>query len=306
MSERTREPSAGTPRLLTIMGSGETAPTMVKVHRQLLERVGGGPAVLLDTPYGFQENADDISEKAQAYFAASVGHPIAVARFRSRSVDALGGGHGHGRGRRGALRVRGTGQPHVRPAPVGRVATPLAARRQARTGHCPPGCGHLRQRRGPHAGRRDGARVRDLQGRPRPALARRTGPARRGDRPQGRRHPPLRQRRGRPPRHPVLLPGRAATGGDGSRARRRRVRARRRRAHRPRARPRCRPGLGARPGRRDRAPPRPRHRLPDGHRPGDRRPRRHPGDRPRRWATSRSPGRAKSPNGPGRSRVSHR
>ena len=37
------------PRLLAIMGSGETAPTMVKVHRQLLERMGpppvpGGPA----------------------------------------------------------------------------------------------------------------------------------------------------------------------------------------------------------------------------------------------------------------------
>ena len=89
MSDRTRGPSADAPRLLTIMGSGETAPTMVKVHRQLLERVGGGPAVLLDTPYGFQENADDISEKAQAYFATSVGHPIAIARFRSRSVDAL-------------------------------------------------------------------------------------------------------------------------------------------------------------------------------------------------------------------------
>ena len=76
-----------TARLLTIMGSGETAPTMVKVHRQLLERVGG-PAVLLDTPYGFQENADDISEKAQGYFAQSVGSAIDLASFRTREVDA--------------------------------------------------------------------------------------------------------------------------------------------------------------------------------------------------------------------------
>ena len=47
------------PRLLAIMGSGETAPTMVKVHRELLERMGPPPvpAVLLDTPFGFQENA---------------------------------------------------------------------------------------------------------------------------------------------------------------------------------------------------------------------------------------------------------
>ena len=76
------------PRLLTIMGSGETAPTMVKVHRQLLERVGGGPSVLLDTPYGFQENAEDISEKAQGYFARSVGHTIDVASWRSAAIGA--------------------------------------------------------------------------------------------------------------------------------------------------------------------------------------------------------------------------
>jgi hypothetical protein len=38
-------------------GSGETAPTMIKPHRELFERLGDAPAVILDTPYGFQENA---------------------------------------------------------------------------------------------------------------------------------------------------------------------------------------------------------------------------------------------------------
>ena len=60
------------PRLLTIMGSGETSPTMVKVHRQLLERTGL-PALVLDTPVGFQENAGEITAKAVAYFRESVG-----------------------------------------------------------------------------------------------------------------------------------------------------------------------------------------------------------------------------------------
>jgi cyanophycinase-like exopeptidase len=72
-------------RLLTIMGSGETAPTMIKVHRRLMDAVGAtapGDAVLLDTPYGFQENADDISARAVQYFRASVGHPIQVASWR--------------------------------------------------------------------------------------------------------------------------------------------------------------------------------------------------------------------------------
>jgi hypothetical protein len=71
-------------RLLAIMGSGETAPTMVKPHRQLFEQLdpNPGPAVLLDTPYGFQENADDISARAVEYFAASVGRKVEPVELR--------------------------------------------------------------------------------------------------------------------------------------------------------------------------------------------------------------------------------
>jgi hypothetical protein len=70
------------PRLLAIMGSGETSPTMVKTHRALLDRVGL-PAVLLDTPFGFQENADELCAKAVAYFRDSVGREIGVASYRA-------------------------------------------------------------------------------------------------------------------------------------------------------------------------------------------------------------------------------
>ena len=43
-------------RFLVVMGSGETSPTMVKTHRALLDALGPQPvpAVLLDTPFGFQ------------------------------------------------------------------------------------------------------------------------------------------------------------------------------------------------------------------------------------------------------------
>jgi hypothetical protein len=73
------------PRLLVLMGSGETSPTMVKTHREVLARLGPPPvpAVLLDTPYGFQANADDLSARAVGYFADSVGQPVEVVRFRS-------------------------------------------------------------------------------------------------------------------------------------------------------------------------------------------------------------------------------
>jgi cyanophycinase-like exopeptidase len=72
------------PRILTIMGSGETAPTMMKVHRDLIAQLGAqlatAPrAVVLDTPYGFQENAPELAARAQEYFAKSVGHSLEVA-----------------------------------------------------------------------------------------------------------------------------------------------------------------------------------------------------------------------------------
>lgn len=77
------------PRILAIMGSGETAPTMAKVHRHLVTRAGPAPipAALLDTPYGFQENADEITAKAMDYFRENVGMPIALAPFRSAADD---------------------------------------------------------------------------------------------------------------------------------------------------------------------------------------------------------------------------
>jgi hypothetical protein len=80
--------AARMPRLLCIMGSGETTPTMVSVHQELLSRLGPRPvpAVLLDTPFGFQENAADISERTVAYFRDRVGFPIGVASFRNREL----------------------------------------------------------------------------------------------------------------------------------------------------------------------------------------------------------------------------
>ena len=70
------------PRVLVIMGSGETAPTMVTPHRDIVARFGAAPrAVLLDTPYGFQENASEISQRAVDYFAQRVQLSIEVAGF---------------------------------------------------------------------------------------------------------------------------------------------------------------------------------------------------------------------------------
>lgn len=70
------------PRVLVVMGSGETAPTMVTPHRETVARFRAAPkAVLLDTPYGFQENAAEISQRAIDYFAQRVQLAIEVAGF---------------------------------------------------------------------------------------------------------------------------------------------------------------------------------------------------------------------------------
>ena len=77
------------PRILAIMGSGETAPTMRVPHRQIFDRIGGDvDAVMLDTPFGFQENAPILAEKSTEYFRETVGRPVeAAGLFRTDSDD---------------------------------------------------------------------------------------------------------------------------------------------------------------------------------------------------------------------------
>jgi len=80
-------------RILAIMGSGETSPTMVTIHKALADRLGGGhpDAILLDTPYAFQENAADISARAVSYFATSVGLDVTVLASEDDATNASPG-----------------------------------------------------------------------------------------------------------------------------------------------------------------------------------------------------------------------
>jgi len=72
---------------LVIMGSGENAPTMVKLHRTLMKELGDGPKYMIDTPYGFQVNADDLGAKYQQYFDESVGTKIELAQWRRKDAS---------------------------------------------------------------------------------------------------------------------------------------------------------------------------------------------------------------------------
>jgi cyanophycinase-like exopeptidase len=82
------------PRLLVIMGSGETAPTMKIPHRRVFERLTAGGEttrpVMLDTPFGFQENVEVLAAATTKYFKDSVNQNVAVAGLAR--TDALDSG----------------------------------------------------------------------------------------------------------------------------------------------------------------------------------------------------------------------
>lgn len=73
------------PGTVTLIGSGEMTDAMARVYRSVLSRIpGDARVVFLDTPAGFQLNADEISERAVDYFRTRLAIPLAVATFKDR------------------------------------------------------------------------------------------------------------------------------------------------------------------------------------------------------------------------------
>ncbi len=67
--------------VLALLGSGETAPGMTRVHRSLLARHPQVDAVTLDTPYAFQENVPQMTDKLVGYFDRSLHIAITPLHF---------------------------------------------------------------------------------------------------------------------------------------------------------------------------------------------------------------------------------
>ncbi len=68
---------------LVVLGSGEIAPNMVRVYRELFDRLGDVNGVLLDSPYGFQENVPQLTEKILEYFSTSLQTRLQLATLTS-------------------------------------------------------------------------------------------------------------------------------------------------------------------------------------------------------------------------------
>ena len=69
--------------VVALLGSGETAPGMTRLHRELLTRLGEVHGVNLDTAYGFQENVPQMTEKILDYFATSLLTELTPLHFTS-------------------------------------------------------------------------------------------------------------------------------------------------------------------------------------------------------------------------------
>ena len=73
--------------IIALMGSGELTATMVEVYKELLSGLPLSPqAVFLDTPAGFELNADQISERAVDYFHKHLNQSMSVASYKGKDT----------------------------------------------------------------------------------------------------------------------------------------------------------------------------------------------------------------------------
>lgn len=71
---------------LTLIGSGEFGEAMGRVYRTILARAPAEPqAVFLDTPAGFEVNADAISAKAVEYFSQRLDLALEIASYKNKT-----------------------------------------------------------------------------------------------------------------------------------------------------------------------------------------------------------------------------
>jgi hypothetical protein len=72
-----------------IMGSGETAPPLVATHRAGIGAASAGEVTVLDTPFGFQENVEQLTARLVDFFATSLQVPSVVAPLQSPQATVV-------------------------------------------------------------------------------------------------------------------------------------------------------------------------------------------------------------------------
>lgn len=109
---------SGTPRLLVIIGSGEMAPQMGRVQRSVISALAAAHDVprpvrgtVVDTPYGFQENADALSAEALDFFGRRLGLDVTLAAMPRSDGDLLTREAAYARIREAEFVFSGPGSP---------------------------------------------------------------------------------------------------------------------------------------------------------------------------------------------------
>lgn len=74
---------------IIVMGSGEVAPALVATHRAGIQRAGADRVTILDTPFGFQENVDQLTAKLVDFFRTSLQIDVEVASLRRPAASTL-------------------------------------------------------------------------------------------------------------------------------------------------------------------------------------------------------------------------
>ncbi len=70
-----------------VMGSGELAPALVGTHRAGIEAAEADRVLILDTPFGFQENAPQLTARLVDFFKTSLNIAADVVSLRHRRFD---------------------------------------------------------------------------------------------------------------------------------------------------------------------------------------------------------------------------
>lgn len=96
---------------LILMGSGEISPTMVATHRGGINAAGATSVVILDSPFGFQENADELTERIAGFFQTSLSIDTRVATLRRPGLPMLDVEHASNAVRRARYVFAGPGSP---------------------------------------------------------------------------------------------------------------------------------------------------------------------------------------------------
>ena len=68
--------------LIVVIGSGELGPSMKTTYRHLFGHVDAASITILDTPFGFQENADDLTARIERHFQDGFGIKPKIASLR--------------------------------------------------------------------------------------------------------------------------------------------------------------------------------------------------------------------------------